>query len=109
MRGAGGSAWESTSSSESSADGRLQSGGGSSSAETEALVLGTDTGVPSVASGAHAAGESTEEAEWKPEGVLGSVLAVAGGTGACLDGGVGVGAGAGVGVDPRRGMSLTSM
>ena len=50
-------------------------------------------------SGADAAGEAAEEAEWKPEGVLGSVLAVAGGGEACLDSGVG--AGAGVGVDPR--------
>ena len=59
-----------------------------------------------MASGAYTAGESTEEAEWKPEGILGSGLAVAG-AGACLDGGVG--AGVGVGVDPRRGMSLTSI
>ena len=69
--------------------------------------MGTNAGGASVVSGADAAGDATEEAEWKPEGVLGSVLAVVGGAGAWLDGGVR--AGAGVGVDPRRGMSLTSM
>ena len=70
-------------------------------------MSGTNAGGSSVVSGADTASESTEEAEWKPKGVLGLVLAVAGGAGACLDGGVG--AGVGVGVDPRRGMSLTSI
>ena len=79
---------------------RPQSGGGSFSTGAEVLVSGTNAwGPPLVVSGADAAGEAAEEAEWKPEGVLGSVLAVAGGGEACLDGGVG--AGAGVGVDPR--------